>query len=144
MIVFTQAILIFVACLAVGVLFSLPKRALGVAACIACVGYTIKELLSSGGASTPEASFLGAYVVAQSAELLARRLKMPSVVLSIPGIIPLVPGSIAYAAVTHLVRGREMMGLETGVEALLAAFGIASGLLLARSLSVKLFRLGAH
>lgn len=128
---------ILIASVAIGVLFSSPRRSLLTASLIACAGFAVKEWLLILGASIPEASFGGAFFVAQGAEFLARQMKVPSVVLSIPGVIPLVPGSVAYAAVIHLVRGREVSGLQTGIEALLAAFGIASGLLLAKALSRK-------
>lgn len=133
-----SALLIFTASLATGVLFSLPRRALVLAALIAATGYSLKEWLLLHQASPAEAAFLGAFLVAQVAEVLARVLKLPSPVLSIPGIIPLVPGSAAYQAITQIVQGKEVLGAETGVGAGLTAVAIASGLLLASALSRRL------
>jgi uncharacterized membrane protein YjjB (DUF3815 family) len=71
---------------------------------------------------------------------LARVLKVPSPVLSIPGVIPLVPGSVAYRSVVHLVKGEEILGVELGTRAGLTAVGIASGLLLASALSRRVLK----
>ncbi len=128
-------VLITGASLGIGVLFGLPIRSLIFAALIAASGYLTNQGLQSAGAAPVEAAFAGAYLVAQSAELLARYLKVPAPVLSTPGMIPLVPGSIAYRATVHFVEGRQLQGMETALHAGLIAIGIASGLLLATSLS---------
>lgn len=127
--------LIVGASLCIGVLFGLPRRSLLLAALIATAGHLANQGLLTAGAAAAEAAFAGAYLVAQSAEILARYRKVPAPVLSIPGIIPLVPGSVAYRATVHFVEGRELLGMETAIHAGLIAVGIASGLLLATSLS---------
>lgn len=133
-----SVILIFLASLATGVLFSLPRRAVVVAALIAAAGYSLKEWLLLHHATPSEAAFLGAFLVAQAAEIVARVLKLPSPVLSIPGIIPLVPGSEAYLAITQIVQGKEVLGAQTSVGAGLSAVAIASGLFLASALSRRI------
>ncbi len=133
-------ILILLASLSIGVLFSLPPTSLLLASVIATAGHLANQGLLSAGAAPAEAAFVGAYLVAQIAEILARFLKVPAPVLSIPGIIPLVPGSVAYRATTHFVEGRELLGMETAIHAGLTAVGIASGLLLATSLSRRAFK----
>lgn len=133
-----KTFLIFMASLSTGVLFALPRRALVLAALIAAAGHSWKEWLLWYGASSPEAAFLGALLVATAAEVMARIMKLPSPVLAIPGIIPLVPGSAAYRAITHVVQGREVLGAETAVSAGMVAVAIASGLLLASALSRRL------
>ena len=136
----TNGVLIFIATLALGVRFSLPKSTLVYSSTIAMLSFLATEWLLSRGATGPEAAFVGAFLVAMSAEILARVLKVPSPVLSIPGIIPLVPGTAAYRAVVNLVRGEELAGIEIGIAAGLTAVGIASGLLLASSLGRKFLR----
>jgi uncharacterized membrane protein YjjB (DUF3815 family) len=133
----TDSLLIFVATLALGVRFNLPRNTLPYAATIAAISFQATQWLLAHGATNPEAAFVGAFMVAMSSELLARVLKVPSTVLSIPGVIPLVPGGMAYRAVVHLVNSQEVLGVEVGTRAALTAVGIASGLLLASSLSRK-------
>ena len=136
----TNALLIFVATLALGVRFNLPRYTLPYSATIASVSYFVGQLLFTRGATAPEAAFVAAFMVAMISELLARLLKVPSPVLSIPGVIPLVPGSVAYRAVVHLVKGQEILGVEFGTRAGLTAVGIASGLLLASALSRRVLK----
>lgn len=136
----TNALLIFVATLALGVRFNLPRYTLPYSATIASVSYFVGQWLLARGATAPEAAFVAAFMVAMISELLARVLKVPSPVLSIPGVIPLVPGSVAYRAVVHLVKGQEILGVELGTRAGLTAVGIASGLLLASALSRRVLK----
>ena len=135
-----KALLIFVATLGVGIRFNLPRNTLAVAAAIATLAYWVSELLLKSGVSTAEAAFVGAFLVAITSEVLARVLKVPAPVLSTPGIIPLVPGSLAYRGVIHLVSGRQMEGLDYGTRVLLTAVSIASGLLLASALSRRVMK----
>jgi uncharacterized membrane protein YjjB (DUF3815 family) len=120
--VIEKVLLIFFASLSVGVLLNMPRRTLLLSSVIGVLGYLVN------------------FAVAILAELLARKLKVPSPVLSIPGIIPLVPGSVAYRATTYLVNGREITGAQTAIGASLTAVGIASGLLLASSLSRRVIK----
>lgn len=133
-------VLIFIAALALGPRFHLPRETLLVSSTIACLGFACSQWLTDHGATAPEAAFAGAFVVAMSSEFLARFLRVPSPVLSIPGIIPLVPGSVAYRAVTHLVKGEEVSGVGVGTNAVLTAVGIASGLLLASALARQVLK----
>lgn len=135
-----NACLIFIATLALGVRFNLPRATLPYSATIAAVSFFATQWLAEHGAKGPEAAFCGAFMVAMSSELLARVLKVPSPVLSIPGVIPLVPGSLAYRAVLHFVKGEELQGVEVATKAAMIAVGIASGLLLASSLSRRLLK----
>lgn len=133
-------LLVFLATLGLGVRFNIPKNCLLVSSVIASLSIGIVDLMKSLGATNSESAFVGAFLVAMSAELLARVMKVPSPVLSIPGVIPLVPGSMAYRAVIHLVKGEEVEGVGAGTRVLITAVGIASGLLLASAISRKVLR----
>lgn len=134
-----NALFIFLATLAIGVKFNIPKGNLTTAALVATVAFSLVQWLQVQGATASEAAFSGAFFVALSSEFLARKLRVPAPVISIPGIIPLVPGSVAYTAVIHLVKGDELSGVGAGTKAALTAAAIASGLLLASALSRKIF-----
>lgn len=136
----TKFLLIFFASLAIGVRFNLPRKSFIVSALIAVAGSMVNSSLLRVGAHPQESAFAAAFAVAISAELLARKMRVPSLLLSIPGIIPLVPGSAAYRATTFLVDGKELSGAETAIGAALTAVGIASGLLLASSLSRRVIK----
>ncbi|MFZ5641088.1 MAG: threonine/serine exporter family protein [Bacillota bacterium] len=70
----------------------------------------------------------GAMVVGLSAEILARIQKEPATVYIVAGIIPLVPGVIAYNAMLGFLENRYNRGLALGFEAFLIAAYIAAGL----------------
>jgi uncharacterized membrane protein YjjB (DUF3815 family) len=133
-------LLIFLASLAIGVLSSIPPRSLLLSSIIAVAGSMVESSMLRIGAHPQEAAFAASFAVAILAELLARKFKVPSPVLSIPGIIPLVPGSVAYRATTYMVDGKELMGAQTAIGAALTAVGIASGLLLASALSRRVIK----
>ncbi len=132
--------LIFLASLSVGVLLNMPRQSLVLASVIGVAGSMVNSSLLRIGAHPQEAAFAASFAVAILAELLARRLKVPSPVLSIPGVIPLVPGSVAYRATTYLVDGKEISGAQTAIGAALTAVGIASGLLLASAISRRVIK----
>ena len=133
-------VLIFFASLSTGVLFNLPRASLLLASIVAVGGSMVNSSMLRIGAHPEEAAFGASFAVSMLAELLARKWKVPAAVLAIPGVIPLVPGGAAYRATTYLVDGKELAGAEAAIGAALTAVGIASGLLLASSLSRRVLR----
>lgn len=133
-------LLVFLASLSIGVLLNMPRQSLLLASVIGVAGAMVNSSMLRIGAHPQEAAFAASFAVAILAELLARKLKVPSPVLSIPGIIPLVPGSVAYRATTFLVDGKEITGAQTAIGAALTAVGIASGLLLASAISRRVIK----
>lgn len=95
--------------------------------------------------------FISAGLTCVYSEIMARVKRMPSTVLMLPGIIPLVPGSLIYRAMRGILEGNHAMYQSNLVEALLAAGGIASAAalvgagteLLGRSARAALARLRA-
>jgi uncharacterized membrane protein YjjB (DUF3815 family) len=136
----TKVLLVFLGSLSLGVLLNLPRQSLVLASVIGVAGSLVNSSMLRIGGQPQEAAFAASFAVAILAELLARKLKVPSSVLSIPGIIPLVPGTVAYRATTYLVDGKELTGAETAIGAALTAVGIASGLLLASSISRRVIK----
>lgn len=62
------------------------------------------------------------------AELLARRLKTPATLFVIPAILPLVPGSSLYYAMSSAVRGELSAARTYGGQTLAYALAIAAGI----------------
>lgn len=69
------------------------------------------------------------------AEVLARLLKAPTVILFVPILIPLVPGGDLYAAMNDLVRGGEEAFAVSSLLVLKEAAAIAFGIILVTSLT---------
>jgi len=77
---------------------------------------------------------LGALAVGLAGNLFARLGSKPSVVLVVPSLILLVPGSLGYRSLNYLMGHDLVSGLEVAFTALLVGASLVAGLLLANVL----------
>ncbi len=77
---------------------------------------------------------IGAAAAAGSSEWLARRLRQPTTLFVIPGVIPLVPGGLAYMTVLHFLQGSTDTGLVYLIDTFFASGAIAVGIIMVSSL----------
>ncbi|WP_416148132.1 threonine/serine exporter family protein [Salipaludibacillus sp. HK11] len=124
----------FAAIIGFGVIFSVPKRALLLGGGIGVVTWFVLQTGINFGGSAIFSTVIASLTAATIAHLLAKKIKIPVTTLSIPGILPLVPGSRAYFTMLAFVDGDYLQGLEYGVETMLQAGAIAAGLVLALSI----------
>jgi uncharacterized membrane protein YjjP (DUF1212 family) len=82
-------------------------------------------------------AFVGAVVVGLVAHLNARIRKRPVWLVTIPGVLVLVPGSVGYRSLLNLVGRDVTTSIETGFAMVLTAAGIVFGLLLADVLGAR-------
>lgn len=82
-------------------------------------------------ASPPLAAFVGALLVGIAGNLFARFRNRPAVVMQIPGIMLLVPGSLGFGSLSAIMRDQVASGIQIAFTAGLVAAGIATGLVLA-------------
>lgn len=113
------------------VLYQVPRRALVPVGLVGTGAWITLEICMKFGLSTIGASFIGGLFVAAASEWLARWLRMPVIVFVVGGIVPLVPGSIAFKTMRYFVTGNYIDGLASGTETLLIASAISAGLVLA-------------
>lgn len=62
------------------------------------------------------------------AEILARRLRVPSTAIALPAVVPLIPGGDLYYAMSYLVGQNKAVASWYGRKTLLYALAIAGGL----------------
>jgi uncharacterized membrane protein YjjB (DUF3815 family) len=117
------------------VLFNLPPRLVLAAALAATAGNTMRLLLLDDGQAVTTAALAGATVVGLVAAAVAARTHSTRIVLAIPGVIPMVPGTAAYTGLVALSQGKLLPAIEFGVEATLVIGSLAIGLALARVLT---------
>ncbi|WP_280772181.1 threonine/serine exporter family protein [Salipaludibacillus daqingensis] len=129
-----ELLMTFAAIIGFGVIFSVPKRALLLGGGIGVVTWFVLQTGINMGTSAIFATVLASLTAATIAHLLAKKIRIPVTTLSIPGILPLVPGSRAYFTMLAFVDGDYLLGLEYGVETMLQAGAIAAGLVLALSI----------
>ena len=76
-------------------------------------------------------SFLGALLVGAGSTIYARSFNRPAAVLSVPGIMLLVPGSIGFGSLSRFIERDVVSAVETAFNMVLVAVALVTGLLLA-------------
>ena len=121
------------------VLFDAPKRLFFFAGVTGATGWMFSRiLLEVFTMNEIYATMFGSLVLGLMCHLMARILKEPATMFMVPGIIPFVPGGLAYEATSLLVQFEYTASLNTMFEVILIAGGVAVGLLFADQLS-KMF-----
>ena len=79
-------------------------------------------------------AFLGALLVGALGNVYARALGRISAVVTVPGLLLLVPGSVGYLALSALLDRQTLSGLEAGFRMVLSAVSLVMGLVFANVL----------
>ncbi|QFF97799.1 threonine/serine exporter [Psychrobacillus glaciei] len=137
---FLQGILSFTAASAFGIVFNAPKNSLFYCGLVGMTGWLIYSFVDQLTSDPVKSSFAGAFTVAFVAHLMAKRFKMPMIIFSVAGIIPLVPGGVAYNAMRHIVENDYGLAIEFASLALMISGAIAIGLVFAEIITKLLLR----
>lgn len=148
---FYKITLTVVSVTAFSMLDKMKKGAILASAVGGAITYTAEFFLLRMTESVFLVYFISAGITCIYSEIMARVKRMPSTVLMLPGIIPLVPGSLIYRSMRGLLEGSYGVCKSNLVEALLAAGGIASAAalvgagteLLGKGAAVAIKRLGS-
>jgi uncharacterized membrane protein YjjB (DUF3815 family) len=130
-----EFILAAVATLGFGLLFNVPRRALAASSMVGGLGLTVRMLAEALGAGQAGATYIGAVAIALAGYLLARRYRMPRMIFTVTGVIPMVPGVPAFSAMLEFASGNVDAGLVNTVQATLITGALAMGLTTVRVLS---------
>jgi len=122
------------------VLYNSANRTVLAVGLLALLGNELRLGLQDAGAMQPVATFLGALLVGLLAALVRGSLREPRMVLTVPGIIIMVPGSYAFQSVVLFSQGDAMGGLQAAVQAALVVGGMALGLATSRFMSERKWR----
>ncbi|WP_025689932.1 threonine/serine exporter family protein [Paenibacillus zanthoxyli] len=133
-----QLITSFIASAMFCILFNTPRRTLLQCGIAGMLGWMVYLLLDPHWKSVV-ATFFATVVVGVVSQIFARSFKMPVIIFSVGGIIPLVPGGLAYDAMRRFVEDDYTTALQTAVQALLLSGAIATGLVLSEVLG-QMFR----
>ncbi|MCM3700059.1 threonine/serine exporter family protein [Paenibacillus macerans] len=129
----------FIASAAFGILFNAPKRTLlqcGISGMIGWAAYVLLEQRADAIFATVTATF----IVGVISLLFARYYKKPVIIFSVAGIIPLVPGGLAYDAMRKFVENEYNLAVQLAAQAFLISGSIAIGLVLSEVLGQLLIR----
>jgi len=130
-----QAFGVLVGTAASAVLFNVPRQALLWSAVAGLMGWAMQTQARLLDMPPAAGALLGAVTVSLAGEGLARARRMPALVFVVPGILPLVPGTRAYQAMLALLKQDHALAGAEGAQALVAAGGIAVGLLMGTALT---------
>ena len=119
---------------AVGLLYRIPRRLLLPSSLVGVLAWSVYYVAVSKQINIIFANFLASLAIGFAAELLARLLKKPTTVFTVPGFIPLVPGRDAYTAMLYMVKGENLQGVAMAVQTLLIAGSIAFGIFLSSTI----------
>lgn len=119
----------FVAAAAFGILFNAPRRTLlqcGISGMLGWAAYYLLAVPFNAIFATVSATF----IVGLVSLIFARVYKEPVILFSVSGIIPLVPGGLAYDAMRNFVENEYDIAVQLAAQALLISGSIAIGLIL--------------
>ncbi|MEH6953453.1 MULTISPECIES: threonine/serine exporter family protein [Neobacillus] len=128
MAVLAQAITSFLATGAFGILFNAPKETLVRCGLIGMGGWLIYYLLEDYSNNAILATLAATVFIAVLSQQLAKFYKTPVIIYSVAGIIPLVPGGLAYDAMRNFVENDYNLALALAAKVLMLAGSIAFGL----------------
>lgn len=118
----------FIASAAFAILFNVPKNTLLQGGFVGTLGWLLyvgaQQLAFDPIVSTIAASF----VVAVTSQLFARIYRTPVIVFHVAGIIPLVPGGLAYDAMRNVVENQYDQAVQLAAKVCMLSGAIAMGL----------------
>lgn len=125
----------FLGVLGFALLFNSTMRmALGAAA-IGMVANVLRLQLADVGMAMQAATMVATLVVGLLAAVVAPRLQIPRITVSVPAVVIMVPGAAVYRAVVGLNNGDLDVAVTSGVQAVFVVICIAIGLAGARVLT---------
>ncbi|GGG02600.1 threonine/serine exporter family protein [Paenibacillus aceti] len=124
-----QLITSFLASAAFVVIFNAPRRTLLQCGISGMLGWAAYYLLNPR-LDTIFAAVTATFIVGVISQHFARVYKKPVIIFSVGGIIPLVPGGLAYDAMRKFVENDYNTAIQLAAQAFLISGSIAIGLVL--------------
>ncbi|HLR20139.1 MAG TPA: threonine/serine exporter family protein [Staphylococcus sp.] len=141
---FLQFIISFLATMLFSIIFNAPRRLLLACGFVGAMGWIIFKITVDLDFGKVMSSFLGSFILAMMSHVMSRRYKRPVIIFIVPGIIPLVPGGLAYEATRYLVSNQYTLAVNTFLEVTLISGAIAFGILCAEILYYSYTRIRQH
>ncbi|BBK28845.1 membrane protein [Staphylococcus arlettae] len=121
----------FIATTLFSIIFNAPRRLLFACGFVGAMGWTIYKFTVDMDLGKVMAAFLGSLILGIMSHTMSRHYKRPVIIFIVPGIIPLVPGGLAYEATRLLVTNQYTHAVNTFLEVTLISGAIAFGILCA-------------
>lgn len=134
-----QLITSFVSTAAFAILFNVPRSTILQCGFVGMIGWMLYVSLQKISLDAILATLIASFVVTVVSQILARIYKTPVIVFSVAGIIPLVPGGLAYDAMRNVVLNHYDVAVQLAAKAFMLSGAIAMGLVFSEVLN-QLFR----
>ena len=119
----------FMTALGFAILYNIPRRTIAPAGLTGAIGWTIYFFLTTYlNVQSVFPTSMASFFIAFASQIFARRLKSPVIVFTLPGLIPLVPGGMAYNMMRAFVEGEMILGFQFATNTFLTAGALALGL----------------
>lgn len=128
MIYLAQFITSFIGSAAFGVIFNVPRESVLKCGFVGALGWVCYFGLSELGLAVISATAIASSLIAIISQVFARLYKTPMIIFTVGGIIPLVPGGMAYNAMRHFVENNYNEAVTMAAKAFLISGSIALGL----------------
>lgn len=136
-----QLITSFLASAAFGVIFQTPKSTIIKCGIVGMSGWIIYFFMTSDGYDAVPSALIASIVISLISHLFSKWYKTPVIIFNVAGIIPLVPGGLAYDAMRKFVENDYNLGLNLAAKTLLISGAIALGLIFSAVISQILRRI---
>ena len=133
---YIHVIFSYLAAVGFAVFLNSPKKTLYVAGSIGMISWVIYVLLMRINIDMMTSNFIAASIAALLSEILARKMKKPTILFIVPGIITLIPGLGLYNTMSYVVEEDFQLAFTV----LLASGAIALGVIVISSLFRTYYR----
>lgn len=111
------------------ILYNIPRKTIAPAGITGAIGWTIYFFLFNYlGVMDFLATIIASFFIAFTSQIFARKFATPVIIFTLPGLIPLVPGGMAYNMMRAFVEGYTNLGLEYMTSTFLTAGALVLGL----------------
>ena len=132
--IYVHIIFSYLAAVGFAVFLNAPKKTLYISGAIGMVSWIIYVILMRINIDMITSNFIAASVAALICEVLARKMKKPTILFVVPGIITLIPGLGLYNTMSYVIDGNFQLAFSTGANVILASGAIALGVIVVSSL----------
>lgn len=130
-----QLITSFIASAAFALLFNAPRNTLFICGFVGMVGWIVYYILVLQQVDYIPSTLIAALIISVLSQIFAKLYKTPIIIFSVAGIIPLVPGGLAYDATRKFVENDYNMALQLAAKAFMISGSIAIGLIFSEVLN---------
>lgn len=129
------AVASFVGVLGFALMFNSPYRMAVAAAVIGMVANTVRRAMIDEGVMVQAATVIACVMVGVMAAWLGRAARAPHITLSVPAVLVMIPGVLAFESVVRLNEGRPVDSVAAILEVALVILAILVGLVIAKLLT---------